>query len=238
MNKREWGKLSNRFESSVCDIVAADSRDLLGHLLDQAGFVKCRGAAIDAGCGVGTFVGRHAARFENVLAFDFVEGFVARAQSRLGERYPHVLWLCDNIGEISKHFQQDFDCVVSLNVLTHANAWTRRAHWQAVCSLARSGGTLLVVVPSTESHERTHSIIVRRNLGRGDKVSGGIVRRSGTRQKTYTEAELIGLTKHFGFAAHVVRRISYPWAYDGVQRANPVTDHRPWDWVCWATKAY
>ncbi len=61
-----------------------------------------------------------------------------------------------------------------------------------------------------------------------------LIRRTDTRQKHYSRAELRWRVTRQGLRVLSLRRIHYPWGEEGLEHS---ASKPPWDWVCLARKA-
>lgn len=225
MSERAWNLLAAKFEDAVCDITST-SGDLLAKLVDRTRPNK-RQTLVDAGCGIGTFVQRFGPRFGRVVAFDFASAMVMRAKRRCRD-LDHATWQAMPLEAAGERLGPIAHLAVCLNVITSSDSRLRGRQWESLAALLRPGGHLLVVVPSLESARYVAEL-------EGDSSSGeaDLIRRTDTRQKHYSRAQLRRRVGEHGLQVLSLRRVPYPWSEEGSELAAA---KQPWDWACLALR--
>ena len=231
MDRRDWDKLAPRFEDGVYDIAAIDSHGVLSDLVARIRPRKSRDTLIDLGCGIGTFVQEHGARFANVVALDFSPAMIARAKQRLA-RMRHVEWICSDIPHAADMLAERGDLTVCLNVITSTSARERAAIWRTVRTVTRPGGWVRVVIPALESARMLASFDDRVSVGGG---APGLVEVEGGKQKYYTRGELERIARRHELEDVTVEVVQYPWSEEAMHRPR-TAEQDPFDWALLARR--
>ncbi|HEY1709300.1 MAG TPA: class I SAM-dependent methyltransferase [Rhizomicrobium sp.] len=218
----------------MCDIVREETGEQMKRYVSAAKPSKEHSVLVDFGCGVGTFIHRFGGRFKSIVGVEFAASAIAQAKLRCADQ-PDVRWLTMDIVRAAKEIGKIADLTVCLNVITSASAAKRAALWQSLSDVTKSGGFVLLVVPSLESEEMVQTVI------NGCKtlrlaVSNGLVVREEATQKHFKEAELRNVLAGNGFTTRRLGRARYPWSIEGVRETATRTANRPWDWVCLAQR--
>lgn len=224
MSKGAWNELASDFEDAVCDITST-SPDQVAKIIQQLAPTR-KQTLVDAGCGIGTFTRMFGEQFGRVVGFDFAAEMVRRARSRC-RKLSHATWQTLALEDAADAIGPIGHLVVCLNVITSPDADLRNRQWKSLAGLARTGGTILVVVPSTESAHYVAEISNSDDLGDED-----LIRRTDTLQKHYRHPELRKILQKVGATVNSIEQIHYPWAEDGLQMEARKT---PWDWLGLAT---
>lgn len=90
-----------------------------------------------------------------------------------------------------------------------------------------------MVVPSLESAHYVAEMEAAAAILSQD-AEPDLIRRTDTRQKHYSRAELRRRVTQPGLGVLTLRRIHYPWSEEGLEHS---ASRPPWDWVCLAGKA-
>jgi len=237
MNVREWDALASTFSTEVCDIVSLDRHDLIGSTLARHGFRKSDGAALDAGCGVGTFALRHASRFRRVTAIDSSPKLLERARQRCAQ-LKNVEWQCAGIDDFARSRRPGFDAIACFNVVTAASRMSRARTMRALVNMLRPKGLLFLVIPSLESINFVRGIARGRWTRRFPPITGaGIVDTDGFQQKYYSVADVSAAVSAAGGQVRELSPITYTWASEGLPSPRGVCQQEPWDWLCVASRA-
>jgi 2-polyprenyl-3-methyl-5-hydroxy-6-metoxy-1,4-benzoquinol methylase len=229
MSQQGWNRLATEFEDSVCDITAT-SGAAIGRLIKLANPGPDQ-TLVDAGCGIGTFVERFGKSFGNIVAFDFASAMVKRARQRCAD-IKHAEWHALPLERAGEKYGPIADFAACLNVITSPQSTLRRRQWESLAQLVLPGGNLLVVVPSLESAQYVASVDDEAFHGSVEE-DDDLVRRNDSKQKHYARAELRRIIAQLGFDIVTLRKISYPWADDGLEL---MAAKSPWDWACLARK--
>lgn len=229
MSQQGWNRLAAEFEESVCDITAA-SGAAVARLVKLAKPNR-KQTLLDAGCGIGTFTERFGDLFGKVVAFDFAAAMVKRSRKRCAH-FEHTEWHALPLERAGAKFGPIADLAVCLNVITSPKGTLRRRQWQSLANLVKPIGQLLVVVPALESAQYVASLDGEAFHGSVEE-DDDLIRRNDTEQKHYARAELRRIVEELGFEIVTLRKVSYPWADDGLELSATKS---PWDWACLARK--
>jgi SAM-dependent methyltransferase len=231
MSQQGWNQLAADFEDSVCDITAT-SGAAVARLVKLAKPNR-KQMLVDAGCGIGTFTERFGESFGKIMAFDFAPAMVKRARKRCA-RFDHAEWAALPLEKAGGTFGPIADFAVCLNVITSPKNTLRRRQWASLAGLVKPRGQLLVVVPALESAQYVASVDSEAFHG-SVAEDDDLVRRNDTEQKHYARSELREIVEGLGFEMITLRKISYPWADDGLELTATKS---PWDWACLARKIH
>jgi SAM-dependent methyltransferase len=229
MSQQGWNRLAAEFEESVCDITAT-SGAAVARLVKLAKPNR-KQTLVDAGCGIGTFTERFGKSFGKIVAFDFASAMVKRARRRCA-RFEDAEWHALPLEKAGAKFGPIADLAVCLNVITSPKGTLRRWQWESLAELVKPRGQFLVVVPALESAQFVASVDNEAFHGSVAEDDDLIIRND-TEQKHYARGELRQIVEGMGFEVVTLRKISYPWAEDGLEL---VATKSPWDWACLAQK--
>ncbi len=228
VDRRTWDKLAAKFESSVYDIVATDTRGVLSDLVDRVRPRRTRDTLVDLGCGIGTFVKEYGARFAQVVALDFSPVMIERARERLADM-KNVEWIVSDIPRAAESLASRGDLVVCLNVITSTSAAKRAAIWDAVREVTRPGGHALLVLPALESAQLIASVDEHMSI-RDERL----VETDEGAQKYYVHDELDPTARRHGLVPEAIEKVHYPWSEE---LASPRSGTRkPFDWAVLARR--
>jgi SAM-dependent methyltransferase len=239
VNRTQWNRLAERFNSSVCDIVAGERGKVIPSLVREALRRRPKPVVVDLGCGVGTFIHRFGAKFGETVGVDFAERMLVGARRRC-RQVPRVRWVCASVEQAPARVGEIADLSVCLNVLTAPDAALRRKQWKSLAAITTPGGCTLVVLPSIESAQfvaRVEEELRRRTASAAGAGPDGEVFRGKARQKHYTRQELGEAAERAGFRVVRISRVYYPWADEGIHTRTAATRGRyPWDWALLGVK--
>ncbi len=234
VNRKQWNRLAERFNSSVCNIVEGERGTVIPSLVREALRRRPKPVVVDLGCGVGTFIERFGEKFGETVGVDFAERMLVGARRRC-RKVPRVRWVCASVEQAPARVGQIADLSVCLNVLTSPNAALRRKQWKSLAAITVLGGCTLVVLPAIESAQlvaRVEEQLRRKTASLAGADAEGAVFRGKARQKHYTREELREAAERAGFRVLRISRVYYPWADEGLHTRSAVTRGRyPWDWA-------
>jgi SAM-dependent methyltransferase len=234
VNRADWNRLAPRFDGAVCDIVAADARQVLARLVQRALTQRRHRVVVDLGCGHGTFIREFGRLFESITGLDYAPRMIARARRRCA-RVPGARWLCAGVERAPALLGPVADLAVCLNVLTSTQRARRDSQWAALAGVNKPGGLALVVLPSVESARfvaRVTGVTQHSAKLRSDRQ----IRRGPHVQKLYTRQELIDYFTRFGYRKVSITRVFYPWRVEGIASRDVAAASLPWHWACLAVR--
>ncbi|MBT3345464.1 MAG: class I SAM-dependent methyltransferase [Gemmatimonadetes bacterium] len=240
-----WNQLAAGFDDQVLQISQCDIHGVI-----QATARRLRGRdklAIDFGCGPGAVTRMISPYFGDTLGVDFAtqlltearrlsEGLDIRYERRDLRRPPDPAWPRADVGFCA-------------NVLIHESDSVRRRMADHICSSVRSGGHLVVVVPSYESALRTYQTLSRCHQRDGrsaaqarstlDRQAGseilsmtdGIINVGGTPTKHFLQDEIAQLLNDHGIEVEQIERVEFPWAEEIDHPPSWLVSPGPWDWL-------
>ncbi|HZC30669.1 MAG TPA: class I SAM-dependent methyltransferase [Gaiellaceae bacterium] len=230
MDRHQWNDLAARFESTVYDIAAIDAKGVLADLVSRACPHPRRRVLVDLGCRIGTFVKEFGGRFESVVGVDFSSAMLERARERCSD-LANVRWVCGDIPRAAASLGAAADLTVCLNVITSPSAAKREALWDAVATVTKPGGRVLVNVPALESAEMIAAV----ESPGAEIATDDIVDAAGDSQKYYTKDEVARAASTHGLRVEEIARVFYPWTEE-LPKAPRGAHESPWDWACLARR--
>jgi ubiquinone/menaquinone biosynthesis C-methylase UbiE len=235
MNRAQWNKLADRFETEVCDITREAADGLITRYVDSVPLPKSGAVLVDLGCGLGSFVNKFGHRFSRAIATDHADKIIDRAKKQ--SRCPSpVEWLVSDFASVPDIVGACADLAVCMNVITSSDAKTRDAQWSALARVTKPRGHALVVLPSFESDKIVREMGFRAGRAAEFKATDdGLVQRDTATQKAYTHDELAAALTTNGFGVKRLGRAHYPWSIEGLRKPASAKT-LPWDWICLAQK--
>jgi SAM-dependent methyltransferase len=237
MNNRDWNKLAKKFESHVCDITATEVSKTVPALVGSAHIPKSKAVLVDLGCGIGTFIRRYGARFDQIFGVDFADRILERAkQNQTRNMLPKVTWMAKDLPSAAAEIGPQADLTVCLNVITSANSTTRRRLWQGVAAVTKPKGFALVGVPALESARMVHGYEQKAKSKNPGVLRKTLLNRAGATQKHFSESELRATFGRHGFELRKLARVYVPWAEEGMEKPKDANGDKPFDWLCLAQR--
>lgn len=235
LTRGSWERLAHAFEGEVCDIVAADSRNVIERVIEGLRRDFSRSVLLDLGCGIGTFIQTHGRRFQSVYGADFSLNMLRYARRRC-RGVSNVRWLQADLSRIDHGTMPTGDLTVCLNVVTSPSKRIRNKMLRSLWKLTNPEGTTLLVVPSLESTLFVHRTIKTGQLTGATKrklLSRGILMCDGVAQKYFSKPEILEAIQQAGFRNCTARRVWIPWSEEGFEDGHPRLKEKalPWDWL-------
>jgi len=249
MTAKAWDAMAADFERDVFDPTGTDLRGVFNQALREAG--RCE-LAVDFGCGTGRLLPRLAKQAERIVGIDFSGELLQLARERTADEARIETFQADLTKPLRK--PRDADLVTCVNVLLTPDENARRTILRNCRGTLRTGGTLVLVVPSLESAlwvidrhlawNRREGLTgaaqfrgaletgtaATRLLARGVIDQGGSLTQHFLRE-SITE-ELLGL----GLRPNSIGRVEYAWDDYFYDPPRLLGKQRPWDWVVSAVR--
>lgn len=235
LTRHSWERLAHAFAGEVCDIVAADRRNVIERTIAGLSRDFSRSTLLDLGCGIGTFIQTHGHRFRFVYGADFSLNMLRYAKRRC-HGVPNVRWMQADLSRIDHATMPTGDVTVCLNVVTSPSKRIRSKMLRSLWKLTNAAGTTLLVVPSLESTLFVHRTIKRDQLTGASKrklLSQGILMCDGVAQKYFSKREVLDSMRQAGFRKCTACRVWIPWSEEGLEDGHPRLNGKalPWDWL-------
>jgi SAM-dependent methyltransferase len=234
MDRAQWNKLADEFETGVCDITREETHNQLTRYVNMVPLSPRKSTLVDLGCGIGSFVLKYGERFRAVIGVEFAPRIIARAKERCAG-VEHVEWLTMDIPRAAAQIGAVADLTVCFNVITSPSVAKRNLIWASVAGVTKPKGHALLVLPSLESDAMVEQMLPLRER-RAKQAANGLLDRDGALQKHFARSELAPTFAEHGFAAPRIGRIYYPWAKEGMRKPRTSGTKRPWDWICLARR--
>ena len=228
-----WDELAPRFDDEVFDSVGGSSNRRT--LIEIKRAAVRRGSIADFGCGTGRHMALLSSLFDTVVGIEQSPACIAIARQRCAA-LPNVSL---QVGRRSPRTMRGaFDVVLCANVAIHP----AQAQWQRVLAsaadLLRSGGRLVLVVPSAESaklvadRDPSHE---RDPLKVQEEWTQGVFDVGGVPTKHFAKSELREALHDIGLRVIRILPNEYSWSSYGLSAPRMSKGIRPWDWVAVAT---
>jgi hypothetical protein len=231
MNRKQWNALAENFEKDVCDISREETADQIKRYVARAKIPKADAVLVDMGCGIGTFIRQYGPRFAQIVGVEYAASIIARAKQRCAG-VGGVTWHTAGVEAAGKRIGPIADLTVCMNVITVPSAGNRRAMWDSLAAVTKSGGHALVVVASIEAERMIEKLLHEPPQGHRD----GLVDHDGDLQKHFAREELAADFARAGFTVKIVGKVYYPWSKEGLRETAKLRAKPPWDWAALAER--
>lgn len=249
MDRAYWDAVSETYDDDIFSVHDNDAEGLIESRI--ASHAAPSGTAADLGCGTGKFTPLLARHFGQVQACDLSAKLLDRARQAC-RTHPNVTFRQTDLGGEAHPFEP-VDFVLCINVLIMASLDVRLRALRAVTAQVRTGGHLLLVVPSAESMLYTRFRMVdwslrdghdcdtalRQNLpatGSLRALYQGIRPIEGVPTKHYLREELQVLLTDHQMVVCEVQKLTYPWTTEFADPPDWMDAPHPWDWLVLARR--
>ena len=227
MKVEDWERLAKVYAKEVCDIFMRDRGKVISRWLRAQGLLGGRKAALDIGCGIGSFFRKYGRYFSHKTGTDHSARMLHYAARRCRSQ-PEIAWRRADVLALPAELRASADLVVCSNVITFVSLPDCRRALRQVRRAARPGGRVLLIIPSLESH---HAMLAPASgRRRRHHAATAVVRRDERMQRFFTEAGCTQLAAGAGLRDIKVQKVWYPWSDEGYARA-PRGHEPPWDWL-------
>jgi SAM-dependent methyltransferase len=240
---QHWSRAAEGYEETFIDPYLPEVRNPLRRAVETLAD-KTKTAA-DLGCGIGPLLPFLAERFGRVIAVDFAEGMLARAQERCRGLANVALHKCE-LTDLSL-FTGQLDVAVAVNSLVLPDAAALDAALRAIHAALRPGGHFLGIVPAMDAvHYFTMLLLDCARLAGmpADKAQKnaahhaeheyydfafGTFRYQGLEQHFWQPFEVRYRLRRAGFRRLRVAKVHLAWEQFGCAR-DLSNQPPPWDW--------
>ncbi|MBI4581776.1 MAG: class I SAM-dependent methyltransferase [Planctomycetes bacterium] len=252
MDKAYWDGLAGCYARKVFDVLGQDRRETICSRIARLG--GAGKSAADAGCGTGRFLPILCRCFSKVIAIDVSHGLLQKARRRC-RAHSNVRFLRADLSRGGTEWPA-VDLVVCVNCLITPSAPRRTRMLSAMRAHMKSGGHLLLVVPSLESalysgfrlvewnrkDGMTPSQAVRAGWGRDGKslslrVGQGLVALDGVWTKHFLKEELEVTAADLNLDLVEIVKVEYGWNTEFNRPPRWLGSPLPWDWLVVATRS-
>jgi SAM-dependent methyltransferase len=232
VNRTYWDDLAEGFDRRVLQVSECDTD---GVLLSVARRRRGRRkTAVDLGCGIGAVTRAVAPFYGATIGIDFAPKLLQRARELTSSADIEY-----RLADVARPADlPSADVVFCVNVLLHRRADVRDGIAANVARAARSGGNIVVVVPSLESALRTYQTVLRCQVAGGRlaarevlSMTDGIVQVGASPTKHYLHDELVQLFEGLDVHVDAVRRLQFPWSVEIDDPPDWLGEPTPWDWL-------
>ena len=117
MNRADWNRLADDFESEVCDITREERTGKVQRYVNAVKLPRGNAMLVDLGCGIGSFVSKFGSRFARIVAIDHASKIVSRAKASCSCATP-VRWMVMDVAKAGDALGACSDLTVCMNVIT------------------------------------------------------------------------------------------------------------------------
>ena len=249
MDARAWDALAADFDRDVFDPVGTDLRGAFNQALREVG--RCE-LAVDVGCGTGRLLPRLARQADRVIGIDFSPQLLDLARRRNADE-PRIETLQADLARPLRK-PRDADLVTCVNVLLTPDEAVRRAILRNARNMLRTGGALVLVVPSLESA----LWVIDRHIAwnRRDGLTGaaqfrgavstgptatrdmarGVLDQGGTPTQHHLREAISEELRGIDLTPTAIGRVEYAWDDYFEDPPRWLGKQRPWDWVISAVR--
>ncbi len=250
MNRDYWNAVADSYEAEIFNVLEHDTSGLIRERVERlAGPGRI---AADLGCGVGHCLPLLAGQFARVHACDLSADCLEQARNVHGSHTNLSFRVADLARTAIGIPPVDF--ALCINVLITGSLSIRTRILRNLHTRLRTGGHVLIVVPSVESALLTSARLIQWNQREGHPASDaekiGLPRTGSVRQihrgnipidgvitKHYLKEELEFLLPDNGLEVLEIEKIQYPWTTEFADPPDWMTDPYPWDWMVLAQRA-
>lgn len=240
-----WDGVADRYDAEIFNTLAAEVKGTLRKTIVR--FAKGAQVAADFGCGVGRFVPLLSKLAAQVHAVDFSQESIDIA-ARDYAALTNVSFRRANLAQGAPRICRA-DVALSVNVLVMPDREKRRAILKNTWRNIRSGGHLILVVPSLEAVLYSYQRLAEWHERDGEAAKTAIrrVEREATAELSSIVQGHVVIqaipTKHFlreeallmlagcGFEPVADSRVEYAWHEDYDDPPNWLGAPFPWDWL-------
>lgn len=251
MNRSYWNRMAASYEAQIFSVLEQDRAGLVAGRVARYG--KRTQTATDIGCGIGHFLPLLSGRFRSVLALDLSARCLAQAKAR----HPHLANVRYRTVDLARPGVRlpRADFALCVNAAIAPSLAHRNRLLDVACRHLRSGGHLVLVVPSLESIFLTDARLIEWNLRDGQRPAQaagpgfrahrpahrpraheGVVPIDGVATKHYLEEEVLLLLRNRGMRTLEIEKIEYPWSTEFAAPPRWMKAPFPWDWLFVARK--
>jgi SAM-dependent methyltransferase len=245
-----WSKAAATYEQDFIDPYLPGVRNPLPRAVEELADPQ-KGTAADLGCGVGPLLPLLAKHFRRVIAVDFAEGMLKRAQEAC-EALPNVEFLRGTFADLTPLAGQ-VDVAVAVNSLVMPDIGELEMALHSIHAALRSGGRFLGIVPAIDAVHYYTMLMVDRALKAGmppdmarqnaayhgehslyDFAFGGF-RYQSIAQHFWQPFEVRYRLRRAGFRRVRLTKVHLSWSqFTGA--ADLKQEPPPWDWFFQAEK--
>jgi 2-polyprenyl-3-methyl-5-hydroxy-6-metoxy-1,4-benzoquinol methylase len=245
MQKEYWNRVN--YDAEIFDVRKNDKKGIIESSLSE---LAAPGKVVaDIGCAVGKWLPFLSPRFKKVYAIDFIEKYLAYAESRYSSLGNVTFMNVDMT--LPEKIPFTFDVVLCVNAVIISSAAKRSVFFKKLFDCIKKGGHLVMVVPSFESSVYSDFILNRINLNKGiiqkpkkgkedslvlEHLRQGVVRIDNQPTKHYIREELITIIQALGFRIEKIDKVEYGWKTEVVDPPASLKGPYPWDWMLVAKK--
>ncbi len=242
MDEKYWDTIGVDYDSEIFSSLANDRENLICSAIDKFGSNKA--IAADFGCGVGKFLPVLSENFQHVYAFDISKALLEQAQKKC-KKLDNITYSKEDLSKTNLKLEK-VDFAVSVNVAIMPSRKKRDCIFNAVASCIRSGGHLLLVVPSLESALYADFRLIQWNLKEGlssaqavaelkDSTAlslrRGLIEIDSVPTKHYLKEELVAIFEKRPLDVVSIEKVKYTWKTEFDSPPKWMKKPYPWDWL-------
>lgn len=247
MERNYWERIAPGYDDEIFDVLKNDRKGFIKKAIKSV--AANNNSVIDIGCAVGKWLPVLSPLFDRVMAVDISSGNLAAARAR----HAHLGNISYERSDMSKGKTryENYDVAVCINAILTSSLKKRQVFFQNIAHCLRTGGTLILVVPSLESWMLTRIVQqqwkIDKSLFKKPSAATAAQRYYDILQgnaeidevptKHYLGEELELLLQQQGFHNIARKKIEYDWNTEFVRPPQWLQQPRPWDWMLRAVKS-
>ena len=248
MDINYWNDFAHQYDDMVIDAFTYGRSNMVSAAIDR--FASPDLDVADFGCGPGKLLPWLAAKFQNVYGYDFSDNLLGIAQKRC-KGLPNVVIKNADLSQPVDRLPM-VDVAVSLNAALMPDTDLRLNFLRGMASRIKTGGHLILDVPSMESilydafretelyrrqgrsTRKAEKMVDVSSLARPRMLSQGVLYRGGEPTKHYLREELIVLVRdEMKLDLLDILKLEYDWKIEMEDDQVPdwMGEPFPWDWL-------
>lgn len=247
MDRQYWDDIAECYESEIFDVLGNDSEGLIVGYLEQYG-QNCT-LASDLGCGIGRFLPALSRISEKVLAVDFSENLLERAEEECAG-LENIQYIPMDLSSPGASLPS-VDLCLSVNALITPSLEKRVKMFDFIAEHLEDNGHFIFVVPSLESAMlydfrqiewnlrgglRPSAAVnadfrARKTLSAAQGLHEGIVLVDDVPTKHFLKEEIVAILESRGLKVIDLFKIEYPWSTEFISPPRWMQEPFPWDWL-------
>ncbi|MFM2137979.1 MAG: hypothetical protein RJA57_286 [Bacteroidota bacterium] len=243
MKRAYWEKMARTYSEEIFDVLLHDRKGLIRAVIEA--HASPRATVMDIGCAIGKWVPVLAPAFKKVVAVDISAENLAIAADRFA-RYTNVEYRrADMSGSRIRVPRCDFG--ICINAILTPNAADRRRFFRNLGACVKSGGRIVLSIPSLESWMLTQVIQQEYGLNRAyfpptrsgpeairkwNQIRRAVADIDEVPHKHYMQEELHHLFREVGFIVEDIQKLEYEWNTEFHRPPKKLKGPGPWDWMC------
>jgi 2-polyprenyl-3-methyl-5-hydroxy-6-metoxy-1,4-benzoquinol methylase len=247
MERKYWEQMAPAYNEEIFDVLKNDKKAIIRKAIQKVAATDK--SVLDAGCAIGKWLPVLAPAFKQVVAADISAKNLAIAKKTFSQ-FVNVEYVRMDMSAAAIQLPA-YDVVVCINAILTSSEKKRSYFFHNISRSLKTGGTLILVVPSLESWLMTrifqHKWSIDKKLfaqkitapeaaSRYKNMQQGNVEIDNVATKHYLQEELQLLLSLEGLQVKKCQKINYDWSTEFVVAPGWLQEPQPWDWLVIAEK--